>query len=291
MSVCSGNQKFLKACKMKLTNLTRTTGKALKTQAVTYLAAERSDVVISTPLRQNTERVLYAVFGAVLFMLMLVGFQQFYLHGRAFPGFPIFPPLKGLIIAHGIAMTSWMTLFVVQTLLVVNNRVRTHMMLGIFGIVVAASVLVFGTWTGIATAKLEPELIRAGLNRKQFLIVPLTDMLKFGTFIAIAVWNRQRPEIHRPMMLLATLTMISAAAGRMPAIHNLYAATVWEQWLGAFFPKLVIGATFLLAKTIFTRRFDRWFAGGLALLAAISFLIWQMAPTAAWQQVANFLTS
>lgn len=276
---------------MKRTNLTTTVEKELQAQTVTYLARGRAGTGVDTPLRQNTEWMLYAVFGGVLFVLMLVGFQQFYLHGKAFPDHPIFPPLKGLLVAHGIAMTSWMTLFVVQTLLVVSDRVRTHMMLGVFGIVVAASVLVFGTWTGIATAKLEPELIRAGLNRKQFLIVPLSDMLKFATFVIIAVWNRHRPEIHRPMMLLATLTMISAAAGRVPAIHNLYASSIWEQWLGAFFPKLVIGATFLVVKTVFTRRFDRWFAGGLVLLTVISFLIWQVAPTPGWERAANFLTS
>lgn len=224
-------------------------------------------------------------------MIMLVGFQQFYLHGKAFPGQPIFPPLKGLIIAHGIAMTSWMTLFVVQTLLVVTNNVRTHMLLGFLGIAVAACVVVFGSWTGVATARLEPELIRGGLNRKQFLIVPLTDMLKFGIFVTVAVWNRNRAEIHRPMMLLATLTMISAAAGRIPAIQNLYASTIWEQWFGAFFPKLVIGAAFLVIKTIITRRFDRWFAGGFAVLAVASVLIWQIAPTTAWERVANFLTN
>lgn len=276
---------------MKLTNLSRTTEENLKAQPVTYIATGRPGFAVSTPSRQNTERILYAVFGGFLFMLMLVGFQQFYLHGKAFPGHPIFPPLKGLIIAHGISMTSWMTLFLLQTILIVSNNVRTHMMLGFFGIAVAAAVVVFGSWTGIATAKLEPELIRAGLNRKQFLVVPLSDMLKFGTLVTIAVWNRHRPEIHRPMMLLATLTMISAATGRIPVIQNLYASTVWEQWLGAFFPKLVIGAAFLLVKTVVTRRFDRWFAGGLAVIAIVSLVTWQIAPTAAWQRVANFLTS
>lgn len=276
---------------MKPTNLLNTTEENLKAQTVTYIAPGRPGVKVSTPSRQNTERILYAVFGSLLFMLMLIGFQQFYLHGRAFPGHPIFPPLKGLIIAHGISMTSWMTLFLVQTILIVSNNVRTHMLLGFFGIAVAVSVVVFGSWAAIATTRLEPELIRAGLNRKQFMIVPLSDMLKFGTLVTIAVWNRHRPEIHRPMMLLATLTMISAATGRIPFIHNIYASTVWEQWLGAFFPKLVIGAAFLLVKTAFTRRFDRWFAGGLAVIAIVSLVTWQIAPSAAWERVANFLTS
>jgi hypothetical protein len=275
---------------MKPNSLSRFATKRLKVHTVSDTALEPA-FRKSTPSGQNIERIFFAAAGGFLFMIMLVGFQQFYLHGKAFPDHPIFPPLKGLLIAHGVAMTCWMTLFVVQTLLIVNNSVRTHMLLGFFGIAVAASVVVFGSWTGVATARLEPELIRGGLNRKQFLIVPITDMLKFGIFVTIAIWNRHRPEIHRPMMLLATLTMISAAAGRIPAIQNLYASSVWEQWFGAFFPKLVIGAAFLVIKTVITRRLDRWFAGGFALLAATSFLIWQIAPGAAWERVANFLTN
>lgn len=274
---------------MKLKNLSRTTGEKLQAPAVNYTATEQPRFTTSNLPRQKTERIMYAIAGGVLFLIMLVGFQQFYSHGKAFPDHPIFPPLKSLIIAHGFAMTCWMTLFVVQTLLIVGNRFRTHVMFGIFGIAVAAAVVVFGSLTAIETTRLEPDLIRQGLNRKQFMIVPLTDMLKFGAFVIIAIWNRRRPEIHRPMMFLATLTMISAATGRIPQINDLYVATVWSHWFGAFFPKLVIGTSFLVVKTIVTKRFDGWLAGGLAVLAAISFLVWQIAPTAGWNRIANFL--
>lgn len=273
---------------MKLNNLSGTTEKQ-RGRTVSYIASEPPVITAAMPGRQNTERILYAVGGGVLFTIMLVGFQHFYLHGKAFPGFPIFPPLKEVIIAHGVAMTCWMVLFVVQTLLIVTNRFRTHMLLGIFGIALAVSVVVFSCWTAIATTRLGPELLRQGLNRKQFMIVPLTDMLKFTAFVTIAVSNRRRAEIHRPMMFLATLTIISAATGRIPAINSLYESTFWAQWFGAFFPKLVIGAAFLVVKTVFTRRLDGWLAGGLAALAVISVLTWQLAPTTAWERVANLL--
>jgi hypothetical protein len=41
--------------------------------------------------------------------------------------------------------------------------------------------------------------------------------------VAAGILNRRRPEIHRPMMLLATLTVISAATDRIPAIISLFA--------------------------------------------------------------------
>jgi len=275
---------------MKLYSLSRTDGKKLKAQTISFPASDMPELTTSTPSRQNTERVVYAVSGVVLFIFMLIGFQQFYLHGRGFPDHPIFPPLKGLVITHGLAMTCWMVLFVLQTLLIVNNNFRMHMSLGIFGIALAVIIIIISPWTAIQATRLEPDAILYGLHRKQFLIVPLTDMLKFGPFVAIGVLNRRRPEIHRPMMMLATLSVIAAATGRIPALNNFYASTIWNQWVGPFFPMLVFGAAILVVKTMLTRRFDRWFTIGFAALAVFSGLIWQIAPTSAWERVANFIT-
>jgi hypothetical protein len=273
---------------MKLENLPTAEKKILQTRAIKYHGFTTS--LTSNPVRQQTERIFYAASGMFLFILMLIGFQQFYLHGNAFPNHPIFPGLKVLIIAHGIAMTCWMILFVSQTLLVVSGNFRTHIFLGMLGIGLAVLVLLLGSWTAISTARMEPELVRGGLNRRQFLIVPLTDMLKFGILVTIAFLNRRRPEIHRPMMLLATLTTISAVTGRIPAVHNVYAFTIWEHLFGPFFPKLVFGAAFLIIKTALTRRLDLWFTIGFTAVVAISFFTLQIAPSAAWQAVSNFLT-
>lgn len=275
---------------MKLNSLSRTSEKKLKAQTISFTTSE-PQLTTAAPSRQNTERMTYAVAGGVLFALMFIGFQQFYLHGRGFPNHPIFPLVKGLVIAHGLAMTVWMVLFVLQTILIVNNSFRIHMSLGIFGIALAAFILVVSPWTAIQATRLEPDAMLYGLHRKQFLIVPLTDMLKFGPFVIIALLNRRRPEIHRPMMMLATLSVIAAATGRIPALNNIYASTVWDRLVGPYVPMLVFGAAFLVVKTILTKKFDRWFTIGFAALAAFSFLIWQTAPTVAWERVANFLTN
>lgn len=275
---------------MKLNSLSRTSEKKLKAQTISFTTSEPQPTT-AAPSRQNMERMTYAVAGGVLFALMFIGFQQFYLHGRGFPNHPIFPLVKGLVIAHGLAMTFWMVLFVLQTILIVNNSFRIHMSLGIFGIALAAFILVVSPWTAIQATRLEPDAMLYGLHRKQFLIVPLTDMLKFGPFVITALLNRRRPEIHRPMMMLATLSVIAAATGRIPALNNIYASTVWDRLVGPYVPMLVFGAAFLVVKTILTKKFDRWFTIGFAALAAFSFLIWQTAPTVAWERVANFLTN
>ncbi len=60
-----------------------------------------------SPLRAGAVRVLYAAAALLIFVLMLLGFQQFYLHGKAYPAHPLAPPVRTLLIAHGVAMTLW----------------------------------------------------------------------------------------------------------------------------------------------------------------------------------------
>jgi hypothetical protein len=53
------------------------------------------EVLSAVPSCQNTERILYAASAGLLFILILIGFQHFYFHGRAFSDRPLFTPIKG----------------------------------------------------------------------------------------------------------------------------------------------------------------------------------------------------
>lgn len=249
------------------------------------------EVRTQTASRSNPARYLYASVSALLFVLMLLGFQQFYLHGQGYPGHPLFPPVKAVIIAHGVSMTGWMVLFLVQPLLIATNNRRVHMSLGRLGAVLAGLIVILGLWTSIATARVEPDVVLWGLHRKPFMAIPIFAVLSFGAFVAVGVWNRRRSEIHRPMMLLATLMVIPAAIDRITGVPDLWAPTIWGAVFGPFFAPLVIGAVVLAVKTALTRSFDRWLAGGLVVLAMIGAFIMRIAPTAVWESFTNFLTS
>ena len=60
-----------------------------------------------SPVRSDPVRLLYAAAALLLFVLMLFGFQQFYVHGKAYPAHPLALPIRMLLIAHGVAMTLW----------------------------------------------------------------------------------------------------------------------------------------------------------------------------------------
>jgi len=235
-------------------------------------------------------RLFYSGAALLLLVLMLLGFQQFYLHGRAFPNRELTPPIRTLLILHGIGMTSWMLLFLVQPLLIVSGNRRVHMMLGRAGAVLAACIVFLGLLVGIEAARVNPPDMKLwGLVPRQFMAVPVISILMFAGFAFAGIWNRRRPEVHRPMMLLAVLAVITAAIDRIDAIQSLYRGTLWGTIFGPFFSMLVVGLVLLFLKRLLTRSWDRWFAMGYAGLVIASALIMQVATTSAWDHVARLL--
>ena len=110
-------------------------------------------------------RWFYSVASLSLLVVMFIGFQLFYLQGRSFPGRPITPPIRTLIIVHGCLMTAWMLLAVVQPLLVGTRHKRLHMKLGVLGVGLAVGILIAGVWVGIASARVAPPgLVVFGLD-------------------------------------------------------------------------------------------------------------------------------
>ncbi len=254
------------------------------------VSSASADVALTkTPARTSSTHLLYAGAAFLLLVATFLGFQQFYLHGRAFPGRELLPQARLLLIAHGVAMSGWIILFLVQTLLIVGANRRLHMTLGRIGAGLAVAMVALGWLVPVAVTRHGPEFPLWGLTRRQFMAIPLISITLFGAFVAIGVWNRRRPEIHRPMMLLATLAIVGAATDRIVAVHSLYAGTLWGRIFGPFFPALAFGAAFLVLKGLLTRSFDRTYAAGYAALAAACAMVMWVAPTEAWVRFASFL--
>lgn len=235
-------------------------------------------------------RWFYPMTGVLLVALTVWGFRHFFLHGQSHPGRPITPPIRTLIIIHGVAMTLWMLLFTLQPWLVATRRVKTHMNLGRLGMVIAAAVLVLGVMIGVSSARVTPPEVRIwGLPAKQFMAVPVISVLAFAGFVAAAVIKRRRSAIHRPMMLCATLAIMGAAVSRIDLFSNLYIGTVWERAFGPFFSTLVLAIVLLALRCALTRAFDRWLALGVALLIGVSYFIMKIAPTGVWDSLASIV--
>jgi hypothetical protein len=151
----------------------------------------------------------YTLAGVAAILIVLLGFAKTYYLKLAF-GTPALTPLFHV---HGLVMTTWFVLFIVQAKLVSARRVDLHKKLGIFGALVALAVLIVGPLAGITAARLghtpgPPPLV--------FLVVPMGDMVVFGALVGTGLWFRARPDLHKRLMLLSCVGMLAAAVARIP---------------------------------------------------------------------------
>jgi hypothetical protein len=181
-------------------------------------------------------------------------------------------------------------LFLVQPLLIANGNYRIHMAFGRFGAVLAACVVVLGLSVGIQTTRLKPPSLSVwGVTPKQFMAVPVLTSLIFGVFVAIAVYYRRRPNIHRPMILMATLVAMPAPISRIRPLNALYEGSALQPIFGPFLWTLVVATLLLVVKWLITSNCDRWFAIGYGSLVTSCLLVWQAGTTDAWDRFATLL--
>jgi hypothetical protein len=198
-------------------------------------------------------RWLYVGLVAVMSGIVLAGFWPFY-SGLFSSG----PRAHWLIYVHAAVFTGWMFLLAAQVALVLRRRVRSHQELGRFGAYYGLLVLILGVAvTFVATA----ENVKAGrMTLDQgagFLVLPIGDMLLFGGFFSAALLYRRKKELHKRLMVLATIALIFAPAARIGgdsgplAIHAI--------WL---LPLAIVVLHDLIAR----RRVERVYLVGAAIL-------------------------
>ena len=165
------------------------------------------------PSSRRLERVFFTSMAAAMAITVFAGFARTYYLKPLF-GTPQLTPLLHL---HGIVFTSWILLFITQTTLVAGNRTRVHRRLGIVGAVIATLMVIIGTGTAIYRAASGPTQL-TGPDPLVFLVVPLGDMLLFSTLVVAGFYFRRRPDVHKRMMLFATVAILPAAVARLPGV-------------------------------------------------------------------------
>jgi hypothetical protein len=233
--------------------------------------------------RPKSGRYFYSVAAVIMFTLMLAGFHPFYLRGEGMGARKISPQLLTLVVMHGSAMTAWVILFMVQSLLIPARKLRVHMKLGWVAVAAAIVVTVSGFMIAIQSVRQVPTLPFWGMAYRQFLMVMLAEVSLFTAFVVAGVLSRKKPKIHRSMMLLATLSILAGATVRMPVLFPIFGE---GDWSGIFGPIFTLGGVFLLARSV-VGRFDRWFAAGYALMIVFYIAACKFAVSDAWGHIAQ----
>lgn len=230
----------------------------------------------------QAERLFYVIAGSVMLIATVVGFRAFIAHGKGFAG-DITRQIVPLVVVHGLAMFSWIVLFPAQSVLVWRGNRRLHMRIGVAGAVLAGVMVVLGTTTASLSAKNNPAPYQFLGGARFFLATMVGEMLCFGAFVATAVIYRRRLEIHRPMMLMASLMIISGSLSRCPYIEN-FAIKPPLYVLG---PALVFGALCFVLQWAMTRTVNRWYALGYLGFVAASVMFIVVGHSSLWNQIAG----
>jgi hypothetical protein len=115
-------------------------------------------------------------------------------------------------------------------------------------------------------------------------------MLFFAGFVAIAIWQRHRPDYHKRLMLLTIACMLPDALARLP-ISFMTQATEVELNL-----RIMVGLdVFILIcvgfDTVWHRRLHPAFAWGALLFVAAFHLALYFTQTRAWIAFGESLVS
>lgn len=230
--------------------------------------------------RSSRDRRLYTWVAVFIPVVVLVGFARTYYLKGLFDT----PALPGpLVHLHGIVMTSWVLLFVVQVWLVAARRTKLHQRLGVLGAILAVLVLVVGVATAISSAARGSA---PGPPPLEFLVVPLGDMLVFAILVGTALYFRRRMEIHKRLMVLAAVNLTTPAIARIPL-----------QFILTGGPIVFFGLTDLcvLACVVFdtvkNRRLHAVFLWGTLLIVASQVLRLLLGGTEIWMRFASWLVN
>ncbi|MGE0587745.1 MAG: hypothetical protein AB7O48_04170 [Cyclobacteriaceae bacterium] len=130
-------------------------------------------------------------------------------------GLPIY------LIAHGLVMSTWMLLLIVQTGLVQTKNIKAHMTLGWVGLAVAVLVIPTGI---MAMNGFGPRLMALGvpapvLREGMSLLfwIDVFSLLLFPSFVGAAIYYRRDTTWHKRLMLFAGCTVLVPAIGRLTA--------------------------------------------------------------------------
>jgi hypothetical protein len=202
----------------------------------------------------RTDGSTYIVAATACAVIAITGFARSYylksLFGR--------PPLPLLLHVHGVIMSSWCVLFFAQAYLVATHRVRVHRRLGTLGIILAFLVVAIGTYATIEATAREVQLHIVGPFHYLFGL-NLINLSLFAAFVVAALTLRSRPDFHKRLMLMATLSMLAPAVAR---ITLLFTHNPMSQLLAFDFCILV----FVFSDTARHRRLHPAFGWGGALL-------------------------
>lgn len=157
------------------------------------------------------ERRFFAWLSVAILMMAVTGFMRTYIlvPVLGLPADQLAPTV--LVHIHGAIFFGWCVLLVVQSWLVASNQIARHRALGLVGLVFYFGLVVTGPLVALRSA------IRygGGVDELAFLAVSLGNFLAYTTIFGAAFHWRRRPDIHKRLIMVGLVVLLTAPFGRL----------------------------------------------------------------------------
>lgn len=167
-----------------------------------------TDAVIGDATRVSS-RYFYAWMSATCVAIAVLGFMPTYFMPLVQGQFSA-PPI---IHIHGIIFFGWTLLFASQAWLVASGRTLAHRTWGMLG-VAWATAMVFVVF-GAVISRID---LLSGAGYRDIALgfswVQVGGIALFATLFALAIVNLKKPEVHKRLMLVATISLLQAPIAR-----------------------------------------------------------------------------
>jgi hypothetical protein len=245
-----------------------------------------SSATVQVARRPTVDRWFYIGMAICTFITIVLGFAPSLINTAARKA-----PLTPLAAAHGIVSAAWLLIFLAQTTLVATRRIPVHRRLGEAAMFLAPVMIVVGYMAAITMVRRGFDLsgdLHIEADPLLRLVNPLGDLLLFTILLAAGYLYRHRSDVHKRLMLLATV------GGLMPA--PLAHLIGHFPRLNAMPPPIILVplTLFLFASAVYDRvSLGRVHPVSLWVAAAsfVWFLLLNIAigPSAAWHHFAAWL--
>jgi len=222
----------------------------------------------------------YPLIAIVLVAFIVIGFSRTYYLRFLFD----LPPMKAVLQLHGLVFTAWLAVFVAQTQLIAAHRVDLHMKFGIVAAFLSLAV-VATSLAAMFVAAATPRVSQLGLTSPQASIVPLVATIQFAVLVTAGVALRHRASLHKRLMLLAMISVLSPATARLTGLLALREYLLLVQ--------MGVIAVFVTACLLYDWRKNRRVHPVFAIGGVVLVLLWPLryavARSEVWQPIGQWI--
>lgn len=195
--------------------------------------------------------------------------------------------LTPVVHIHGVLFFSWTLFLLLQTWLVAEGRTPRHRAVGMVGISLATAMVIFGF---IVSLYASARRFNAGdmSNVYYGLLLGWSSMVIFAALVGSAIASIRNSDVHKRLMLLATIGIVGAAVARMYVPFFGGSGLDVPHWLTNGTVDVLIVALLVYDWRTLGKPHNATLAGA-ALLVGAQILRGPVSETELWQSTAQTL--